>query len=158
MLSDEQIKNLCNAVNKRAGVGTSLSLVRVLGELGILPDAATLRERGLLPEEEPQCEYCMSEGSERCYSRFGNYGCTRAQGHEGDHVACGNSVHELYRWSQEAPLPPCPFCHQNMTGEPCNGEYVALWDDHHADCLLRGHGFNEPDWRRLCERCEKGDE
>ena len=53
------------------------------------------------------CQYCEWDESEHrcCDARSdgeGGYACSRYAGHDGPHVACGTTKHELARWENKA--------------------------------------------------------
>ena len=50
--------------------------------------------------DEVKCQWC---GCWVCGARDGGYECTRHEGHDGDHVACG-SIHGIHRWPQLVPV------------------------------------------------------
>ncbi|MCO4819812.1 MAG: hypothetical protein KC517_09320 [Bacteroidetes bacterium] len=47
------------------------------------------------------CEFCVSAG-DYCKNehKYPRWVCTREPGHSGDHIACGTTTHNLYRWKQ----------------------------------------------------------
>ena len=53
---------------------------------------------------QDDCEYCEGDDSLCCDDINKEYGyvCSRAKGHEGDHIACGyDEGHVLAMWPQE---------------------------------------------------------
>lgn len=51
--------------------------------------------------EKDKCHYCEKHVDEiNCGKNFGNtsYACTRKEGHEGRHVACGITIHKIKIW------------------------------------------------------------
>ena len=50
-----------------------------------------------LSTEEPTCHWCIGAGDCPSKGPFG-FCCTRERGHDGDHVACGGSSHNMERW------------------------------------------------------------
>lgn len=65
-----------------------------------------------------------------------SYGCTRPPRHEGEHVACGGSVHNLARWSEGPPTAAAdsaprwsdlePYSEASVVGEPRIGDRVLV--------------------------------
>ena len=56
-------------------------------------------------DEAKDCPYCMGEenkGEKLCSaSAYPQLLCTRSEGHEGDHMACGFSGHPLKKWGRK---------------------------------------------------------
>uniref|UniRef100_A0A6H2A6E3 Uncharacterized protein n=1 Tax=viral metagenome TaxID=1070528 RepID=A0A6H2A6E3_9ZZZZ len=62
----------------------------------------------MLEIKKDDCEFCADYDWCDDYEETMGWGCTRPKGHEGAHVACGITYHEIHTWPQTVPVEETP--------------------------------------------------